>query len=210
VKKPGEKRFKAIDWQRIRQRLARAIKATEAAQDVSPARARELMDERAHALAQPAAEARPDVPVLDVVVFHLAGERYAVEARHVREAVRLTDLTPVPGAPEFLAGVINLRGQILPVIELGKFFGIGGRGSTELLWLLVLGGERAEFGVLAEAASEVIRLRADGILEPAAAAAAIPREHLRGVTADALIVLDGAALLREPRLVIDQGEETGA
>jgi len=72
--------------------------------------------------------------------------------------------------------------------------------------LVVLGGEEAEFGVLADAVSEVVSLRREDLLDPLAPATGIGGEFLRGVTRDGLIVLDGAALLESPRLVIEQRE----
>src|SRR5262249_19708792 len=144
---------------KVRKRLERAIAATEEAARISPERARAVMDERARALARPTVQTAP-ADGLEVVVFRLGSERYGIETGHVREAARLADLTPLPGAPDFLAGVTNLRGQILAVIDLGQFLDIAARGLTDLPWLLVLGSDRAEFGVLAEAASEVVMLSA--------------------------------------------------
>jgi purine-binding chemotaxis protein CheW len=205
-----EPRRDAIDWQQVHARLARATAATEQALRLSPERARAVMAERARALAQVPAAAAPAGATLQLVVFTLANERYAVETCHVREVVRLIDFTPLPGAPDFLVGVMNLRGHIVAVIDLRKFFGVAARGLTDLARVLVLGHDRAEFGVLADSASEVAALPLDRMLEAPASVAGVAREYLRGVTADALIVLDGAALLQDPRLYIDQGDETGA
>jgi purine-binding chemotaxis protein CheW len=198
-------RPEAIDWSQVRKRLARAIAATEETLRLSPQRARAILDERARLLARvPVQETRAEG--LEVVVFTLANERYGIETRHVREVVRLTNLTPLPGAPEFLAGIINLRGSILAVLDLGKFFGLAVPELSDRARVIVLGEERAEFGVLAEA-YEVVTLRADAVREPPDSVAGSAREFLRGVTADALLVLDGAALLADPRLTIDQSEE---
>ena len=107
------------------------------------------MEERARRLARPAAEVRGSGDTLEIVVFGLASERYAVENRYVREVVRLADLAPVPGAPEFMAGVTNLRGEILAVVDLRRFFGVPARGITDTSRVVVLGADEAEFGVLA-------------------------------------------------------------
>jgi purine-binding chemotaxis protein CheW len=201
---------KAIDWENVRRRLARAAEATEEALRLSPERAKAVMDERATALARAPASGARAAEGLEIAVFALANERYGVETRYVREVVRLTDYAAVPGAPPFLVGVVNLRGEVLALIDLRTFFGVPARGLTDLSRVLVLGDQRAEFGVLADAASEVITLRVDEIHKPPDSAAGVGREYLRGVTADALIVLDGAALLKDGRLFIDQGEENGA
>jgi purine-binding chemotaxis protein CheW len=198
-----------IAWLQVRQRLARAIAATEESLQLSPERARAVMEERARALARVPAEAPRAAEVLQIAIFTLADERYGIETRFVREVVRLADYTPVPGAPDFLLGVINLRGEIVAVIDLRKFLGVAPRGVTDLSRVLVLGGERAEFGLLADAAEEVLALRADEVHEPPGTVAGIGREYLRGVTTQALVVLDGGVLLQDGRLYIDQDEGTG-
>ena len=89
----------AIDWAEVRQRLARAGAALEEALHPSPERAHAVLEERARALARAPAARAAEAPGLLVVTFALGGEHYALEARHVREVSRLTDCTPLPGAP---------------------------------------------------------------------------------------------------------------
>src|SRR5947209_20480210 len=110
MKPPRPTRAEVIDWARVRQRLARAIERTEAAERLSPERARAVMDERARALAlvsTPPATAG----TVEVVVFALGEGRCAVGAEHVREVRRLADLTPPPGAGALGGGVTNLPAQ---------------------------------------------------------------------------------------------------
>ena len=114
----------------------------------------------------------------------------------------------LPGAPDFFAGVVSLRGQVLAVVDLRRLFGLSATGPAGLTRFVVLGAERPEFGVLAETVSEVVAVREEQLLDPAGGAG-LAAEHVRGVTGAALIVLDGAALLRDPRLYIDQGEDAG-
>jgi purine-binding chemotaxis protein CheW len=197
-----------IDWQQVRQRLARAHQATEESLRLSPERARAVMEQRARDLARVPPRPPHATEVLEVVTFALADERYAVETCHTREVRPFPEFTPVPGAPDFLAGLVNLRGEVLAVFDLRRFFGVADRGLTDRSRVIVLGGERAEFGVLADAVHEVTTLRIDEVAEPPASVAGAGRDYLRGVTKDALIVLDGAVLLRDGRLFIDQAEET--
>jgi purine-binding chemotaxis protein CheW len=195
-----------IDWQLARERLARARKAVEESLRLSPEQARSVMEERARALARVPPREPAAAEVLEVVTFTLANERYAIETRHVREVVRFTDFTPVPGAPDFLVGLLNLRGEILAVFDLRKFFGVADTGLTDLSRVIVLGNERPELGVLADAAEEVTILRTDEVFAPPGSVAGIGREYLRGVTKAGRILLDGLALLQASRLFIDQGE----
>jgi purine-binding chemotaxis protein CheW len=109
-----------------------------------------------------------------------------------------------------LAGVINLRGAILPVFDLRALFGVRPEGAAEWSRVLVLGDERPEFGLLADAAFAVSTVRAGELCEPPPWSGGLGRDCLRGVTSDGLIVLDSAGLLRDPRLVIDDGEGAGS
>jgi len=147
--------------------------------------------------------------VLTVVVFALGPEAYALETRFVRRVVRTADvsLTPIPGTPDVLVGVINMGGEILAVFDLGRLFGLRRGAPTQQSRVLVLGADRDELGLLADAAFEVRTVPISHLLEPPASFEGLGRSLLKGVMADALIVLDGAALLCDPRLVVDQGEE---
>ncbi len=198
----------AIDWKDLHARLDEAWAKIEASLSLSPEEAQVKMEERAGALARVPPRPPHADEVLEVATFILANERYALETRHIREVVRFSEFTPVPGAPDFLVGLLNLRGEVLAVFDLRKFFGVPYKGVSDLSRVIVLGGERAELGVLADGAHEVMTLRIDEVFEPPGSVAGIGREYLRGVTKDALIVLDGAALLQATQLFIDQGEET--
>jgi purine-binding chemotaxis protein CheW len=190
-----------IDWDGVRKRLAEAQAATDAAENLTPERARAIMDERARLLARRPVEIESG-DSLDVLTFALGAERYGVEMSYVREVVRLGDLTRVPDVPEYILGVTNLRGEVLCIVDLRKFLDAPSTGVTDLSRIVVLGTDRAEFGVLADRADAIVGLRAAELLPPFESTAA-GHEYVRGVTRDALIVLDGAALLRDPRLFID-------
>jgi len=202
-REPGRR----FDWAEAHARLARAAAATEAATDPSPARARALMDERARALARVPARVPGPSEVVEVALFTLAGERYAVETRYISKVVRLTDFTPVPGTPAFLGGVLNLRGEILALVDLRAFFGISAGGLTDLSRIVVLGVDRNEFGIMADAVQEVVTLRVDEVFEPPASIPGAGNSYLMGVTSEGLVVLDGGALLADDGLFIDQGDE---
>lgn len=207
MKHAPEKRH-AIDWSDIRARLTRVAAAIESTERLSPERAKALLDERARVLAVPPPPTLQASERLEVAIFDLANERYAIETCHLREIVPIAEFTPVPGAPEFLVGVTNLRGEILAVVDLRKLLSVPVREVTDSARMLVVGADRPEFGILADAVHEVARLRTEQILDPPVSVTGIGREWLRGVTRDSLIVLDGAVLLRHSQLFIDQGNDS--
>lgn len=190
---------RAIDWPAVRARISKA--AAEEALNPSGDRAKQILDARAHALARTLVEEQPAGESIEAITFALANERYAVETRYVREVTRFTDFTTVPGAPDFVVGVTNLRGGVLVVFDLRKILGIPAPGLTDLSRVIVHGRERAEFGILADAVHEVRIISAADLLAPADSAGT-DRRYLRGITADALIMLDGSALLDDERLYV--------
>jgi purine-binding chemotaxis protein CheW len=199
-----------IDWQRARERLARAQAALEGASKLSPERARAVMAERARALARVPPRAPDATEVLEAALFRLGGERYAIETRHIREVVRFTTLTPVPGAPESFVGLLSLRGEVLAVFDLHRCFGVEESAATDHSRVIVVGSDRAEFGILADTVDEVAIVRTDEVHAPPASIAGLGRELVRGVTRDGLIVLDGIALLQANQFIIDQADQANA
>ena len=191
-----------VDWSAIRARLERTDAAVEEALHPSPERAKTIMDARARTLSQVSTPARPPGVHVDVVEFGLGKEHYAIEVAFVREVVRLVDHSRIPGAPEFIVGVTNLRGVVLLIIDLRRFFNITTKGLSERSRVIVLGVERAEFGILADEAYGQLELGAADILTPPGEVSGIGRSYLRGVTKEAVIMLNGAALIADEKFFI--------
>jgi purine-binding chemotaxis protein CheW len=195
-----------IDWAAVRARLQKADAALAEALDPSPKRAQAIMKARAEALARAQAPSRSPGSHLDVVLFGLGRERYAIETRFVCEVVRFVDFTPVPRTPDYIVGVANLRGTVLAVVDLRRFFNIPRSGITDLFRIVVLGTDGVELGILADGAHGQAEIAADALLPPPGKVSGIGHAYIRGVTRDALIVLDGAVLLGDQRLFV--GGET--
>lgn len=111
---------------------------------------RKILRERARKLAAVAKTAAESEAMLDVVEFVLEGENYGITAEHIREIHPLHDFTPLPGAPRFLLGLVNVRGQVLPIISLKRFFGLPEKGLSDLNKVMVVRAGDAEVGVLAD------------------------------------------------------------
>lgn len=192
-----------IDWTTIRRRLEQADAAL--ARKVSPTaeEKKRVLRARAQALArEPRAESAQEQ--LEVIEFLLASERYAVEASWVREVCPLRELTPLPGTPAFVAGIINVRGQILSVVDLKKFFDLPPKGLPEIDKVIVLRDHAMEFGLLVDALPGRRRIPLADIQPPLPTLTGIRQEYLRGVTSQRLIVLAAARLLADPNLVVRQ------
>ncbi|MET0595126.1 MAG: chemotaxis protein CheW [Polyangiaceae bacterium] len=194
----------SFDWAGVKKRIADAG----VERVFSRAEKDAILAERARLLARPRETLTAQkLTGLRLATFALTGERYGLEARLVIEISRLTDFTPLPHAPDHLVGITNLRGEILPVFDLRALLGLSRRALDDMSRLVVLGRGRAEFGVLADSTRELVVLPPNELLPPPPSVSDGARHFMRGVTKDALVVLDGEVLLDDRRLYCDQGDD---
>jgi len=139
---------------------------------------------------------------LEVVEFLLAEERYAIETRYVREVYPLKALTVLPGTPPFVLGIINVRGQILSVIDIKKFFDLPAKGLTDLNKAIILRADAMELGILADQILGVRSMARRDIQPPLPTLTGIRQEYLKGVGRDRLVVLEAARLLSDRQIVV--------
>ena len=127
-----------------------------------------------------------------LVVFAIGNEEFGVEIGQVREIVRLVPITYLPKAPDFIEGVVNLRGQVLVVIDLAKRLGIPSHPRTESTRIVVVEVENNTVGMIVDSVSEVLRLPYEDVDEvPMLVDTEIPEHYIRGVgkLKDRLLVL---------------------
>lgn len=127
---------------------------------------------------------------LQLVTFRLANEEYGLPITKVREINRLVPVTKLPQTPSFMEGIINLRGLIIPVIDLRKRFEmtIGAHDEDTRIIIVEISGQIV--GVIVDAVTEVVRLHTANI-EPAPATVAVDLQYIDGVGKidDRLIIL---------------------
>lgn len=145
---------------------------------------------------------------LEVIEFTLAHEHYALEAGYVREVHPLENLTPLPGTPPFVLGLVNVRGRIHPVISLKRFFDLPEPGITDLHRFLLVQVADMEFGLLADAIVGVRGIPTDTIQPSLPTLTRIRAEYLKGVTAERLVILDAAAIASDRRIIVHEEVET--
>jgi purine-binding chemotaxis protein CheW len=167
---------------------------------------REILKIRARALTQGLDDRAEPEDYLEVLEFSLAYERYALETSLVREVYPLKELTPLPCTPPFILGIINLRGQILAVINLKRFFNLPEKGLSDLNKVIVLRRGRLEVGILADAVAGVRALPLTEVQQLSTLEGLSP-DYLKGVTPEALIILDAEKILTDPRLIVHEEVE---
>lgn len=163
-----------------------------------------LLRARARALALPAAPQAPR-DQLELLVFRIGSERWALETRYVREVLPLRGMTALPCTPPFVRGIINVRGHVVAVLDLKRLFGLAEQGLSDLHRVVLVEHVSSLFGVLADIDVGVVRV-APGAIGPAPAVLdGVGAACLKGVTADGLAVLDMEQIFNDPRIVVDDG-----
>ncbi|MDA1226962.1 MAG: chemotaxis protein CheW [Chloroflexi bacterium] len=126
-----------------------------------------------------------------LVVFDLATESYGVDIGAVREIIRMQEITNVPRTPEFVEGVINLRGKVIPVVDLRKRFGlpVEEKSSENRIVVVDIGGN--DIGVIVDAVNEVLRIFTDSVEPPSSVITTADSDYLMGIAKvdDRLIIL---------------------
>ena len=199
-----------IDWEEIHENLQRTAEtlARGAAPDADEKRA--ILRTRARELAREPQQARLADDTLETIQFSLAAETYAIELAYVREVYPMKDYTPVPCTPPFVVGIVNVRGQILSVVDLKKFLGLPHRGIGELNKIIIIRDDRMEFGILADVVLGTVSVPLNEIQSLPAGTTGIGGEFLKGVTVERVILLDAAGILADQSMVVREEEGQGA
>jgi purine-binding chemotaxis protein CheW len=198
----------SIDWTAIHRRLEQATSALEQGFAPAPEERKRILRERAATLARESKIDQADQARLEVIEFVLAYERYAIESRWVREVYPLKEITPLPGTPSFVLGIINVRGQIVSVVDLKKFFDLPDKGLTDLNKVIIMGDDNVEFGLLADAVPGMQHILCTEIQSPLPTLTGVRADYVQGLTADRLIVLNIARILADPTIKICQTTNT--
>jgi len=130
---------------------------------------------------QPKNESDSKKEVLQLVTFRLGTEEYSLDILSVQEIIRHMHLTKVPRTPDFVEGVINLRGRVIPVLDLRKRFGMPSEERTNETRIIVVEVEGKTVGLKVDAVSEVLRLPAASVEPPPSLIAGVESEYIKGV-----------------------------
>ena len=163
-----------------------------------------LLKNRAIALAQEPEQEKMASAVCEIITFTLAAETYGIESAYIREVYPLKDFTPLPGVPPYIFGIINVRGQILPVIDLKKFFNLPEKGLGELNKVIILCNRKMEFGIIADAVRGSQIINVEDIQVVPFTVSGIGEEYLKGVTKESLIVLDAERILSDESIIVNE------
>jgi len=193
-----------VDWREIHQRVDKLSAVIEAQWTPAAEEKRRILRARAQALAEERSLTPGDEELSEVVEFSLADERYAIESSYIREVYPLKEFTPLPGTPPFVLGLVNVRGQLLSVIDLKKFFDLPERGLTDLNKVIIVRAGSMELGILADGIVGVRALPVRELLDAPPTLTGVRAEYLRGIARDRLIVLDVGRILSDRTIVVQE------
>ncbi len=129
------------------------------------------------------------------LTFELAGEEYGIEILKVREIIGLLSITPVPRTPEYVRGVINLRGKVIPVVDPKLKFGMPRTEDTRETCIIVVevshAGEAISTGILVDRVREVLDIKSEDIEDAPEMGESVETEFIRGMgkTGDRVSIL---------------------
>lgn len=184
----------SIDWRSIRESIAWDDHQQQEL----------LLRVRASQYAAPSKNTQPDTAQnsLTVLTFTLAGEHYGMDVMVVRAIRTLPKVIPVPGTPHFYRGVVNLRGQIITVFDLHRFFNLPSLSEVMSQELIIAQSNHLEIGLLTTQVQGITSIPLSAI-QPIESI-----RYARGVTAEHVVILDIAALFEDERLIIGGQERS--
>ena len=160
-----------------------------------------ILEERARGLARPVADVEDDGDVVEMAIVETGGERYAIDIFYLREVRATPSISPFPSLPSVWAGLMNLRGALHPVLDLGAYLPSQPRSDGDRFEVMVVESRRLGIGLLVDRVVEVRRTRRADIGAPVRGGANV----VSGVTPDLVSVIDMERLLGDPGLVVKDG-----
>lgn len=145
-------------------------------------------------------ETQTNDPEIQLVTFRLKDETYGINVMQVQEVLRVTDIAPVPGAPHYVMGIINLRGNVVTVIDTRMRFGLPQGEMDDLSRIIVIESEAQVVGILVDSVAEVADLRVSEIDSAPNVGNEESSRYIQGVASrdnNLLIVVDLNKLLSE-------------
>jgi len=129
--------------------------------------------------------------LIQLVTFSIGEEEFGVDILQVQEIIRTMEITNVPRAPEFVEGVINLRGKVIPIVDMRSRFGLESKEHDKYTRIIVIENDMIIVGFVVDSVSEVLRLPAAQVQPPPPVVAGMDSDYIDGVgkLEDRLLIL---------------------
>lgn len=126
-------------------------------------------------------ETDDDQGLIQLVTFSIGEEEFGVNILQVQEIIRTMKITNIPRAPEFVEGVINLRGKVIPIVDMRRRFGLEPKEHDKNTRMIVIENDTLIVGFVVDSVSEVLRMPASSMQPPPATVAGLDSAHIDGV-----------------------------
>lgn len=166
----------------------------------------DVLKARAEMLAKPMAAVEVSEEIMEILVFQLANEQYAIETQYLNEVYPLKDYTPLPCTPAFIYGITNVRRKILAIIDLRVIFSLP-HSEDDGKKIVILSEEDVELALLIDTFSGIRKVPINTVQTSLPTLTGVRQEFLKGILLDGTVVLDGKKILTSKLLIVDQAVE---
>ena len=125
--------------------------------------------------------ARQDGGLLQLVTFAISDEEFGIDILRVQEIIRMMEITKVPNSPPSVEGVLNLRGKVIPVIDLRRRFGMPHRDHDRQTRIIVVEISEKVIGFVVDGVSEVLRIASSTVEPPPSVVGGVESEYIKGI-----------------------------
>ena len=167
----------------------------------------EILSYRAKLLAEEEEKISVEEETIEIIEFLLSYEKYGIESSYIKEVYAMKDFTTVPCTPDFVKGITSLRGEIISIVDIKKFFDLPDKGLTDLNRVLIANNGKMKMGILADRILGVKMVLNNDIKTDLKSIKNISSSYLKGITSDHLIILDIDKILTDPNFIVDQEVE---
>jgi len=139
--------------------------------------------------------------LLQFVTFKLEGQKYAVDILKVQEINNMKDITPIPNSPPYVEGAINLRGKVIPVLNLRRKFNLEEKPLDEFIKIVIMDVRGVVMGVIVDSVSDVLRVSSDLVEPPPPVSSDTTARFIKGVAKlpEGLVILLDMDKLLDPQ-----------
>jgi purine-binding chemotaxis protein CheW len=205
---PMRKELQSIKSSEVHSRLKSVQELLVQKWEPLPEQRKAILRERAKVLARTPLNQIQAGETIEVVEFLLAHEHYGIESCCVREIHPLKEYTPLPGTPPFVLGIINVRGQILSIIDIKRFFDLPAKGLTDLNKVIILQSDQMTFGILADAILGIRKISITEVRPALPTLTGIREEYLKGIAGECLVLLEAEKMLLDKKIIINEQVES--
>lgn len=145
-------------------------------------------------------ERKSEERTTQLVTFRLGANEYGIDIMQAREIIKMEKITLIPNAPHYVEGVINLRGNVIPIIDLKRRFNLEEIDGEKNSGIIIVSVSGVDMGIMIDSVSKVVLIPDESIQDPPHMFAGIGQKYIKGVgkiDANLLVILDLAQLLTD-------------